>query len=132
MSPVLRRPLDDVHTQVKKLLEEKRIEEPDAVFETSADAEAGAEGATGAGGQSGGVGGAVKNRQDALRRLAEIADFFQQTEPHSPVSYLVQRAVKWGNMALDNWLQDVIKDNSIIEQVRQTLGFNTNDNQTAP
>ncbi|HEY2865888.1 MAG TPA: type VI secretion system protein TssA [Pyrinomonadaceae bacterium] len=128
----LKKALDEVHTQVKKLLEEKRIEEPDAVFDTAADSDAGAEGATGADGQSGGVGGAVKNRQDALRRLAEIADFFQRTEPHSPVSYLVQRAVKWGNMGLDNWLQDVIKDNSIIEQVRQTLGFNTNDNQTAP
>jgi len=122
----LKKALDEVHSQVKKLLEEKRIEEPDAVFET-ADDEAGADGTDGADGRSGGVGGPVKNRQDALKRLAEIADFFQKTEPHSPVSYLVQRAVKWGHMGLDTWLQDVIKDNSIIEQVRQTLGFNTND-----
>jgi len=123
----LKKALDEVHSQVKKLLEEKRIEEPDAVFETADDAEAGADGTDGADGRSGGVGGPVKNRQDALKRLAEIADFFQKTEPHSPVSYLVQRAVKWGHMGLDTWLQDVIKDNSIIEQVRQTLGFNTND-----
>jgi len=123
----LKKALDEVHSQVKKLLEEKRIEEPDAVFETADAAEAGADGTDGADGRSGGVGGPVKNRQDALKRLAEIADFFQKTEPHSPVSYLVQRAVKWGHMGLDTWLQDVIKDNSIIEQVRQTLGFNTND-----
>ena len=116
--------LDQVHTQVKKLLEEKRIEEPDEVEigeEGSADGTA--EGA--AAGTGGGVKGAINSRQDALRRLAEIADFFQKTEPHSPVSYLVQRAVKWGNMPLESWLQDVIKDDSILGQLRQTLGFNT-------
>jgi type VI secretion system protein ImpA len=120
----LKTSLDQVHTQVKKLLEEKRIEEPDEVEigeEGSADGTA--EGA--AAGTGGGVKGAINSRQDALRRLAEIADFFQKTEPHSPVSYLVQRAVKWGNMPLESWLQDVIKDDSILGQLRQTLGFNT-------
>jgi type VI secretion system protein ImpA len=33
--------------------------------------------------------------------------------------------VKWGTMPLENWLQDVIKDESIISSLRQTLGFNT-------
>jgi type VI secretion system protein ImpA len=61
--------------------------------------------------------------------LGDIADFFQKTEPHSPVSYLVQRAVKWGNMPLENWLQDVIKDESILAQLRQTLGFNTGNGE---
>ena len=34
-----------------------------------------------------------KPRANALKRLNEIADFFKKSEPHSPVSYLVQRAV---------------------------------------
>ncbi|HYJ92053.1 MAG TPA: type VI secretion system protein TssA [Pyrinomonadaceae bacterium] len=127
----LKKALEDVHGQAKKLLEEKRIEEPDPVLDAAEESESG-DGATGGDGKSGGSKGPVKTRQDALRQLAEIADYFQRTEPHSPVSYLVQRAVKWGNMGLDTWLQDVIKDNSIIEQVRQTLGLNTNDNQGAP
>jgi type VI secretion system protein ImpA len=55
--------------------------------------------------------------------LAEVADFFRQTEPHSPVSYLVQRAVKWGNMPLESWLQEVVKDESVLSQIRETLGF---------
>jgi len=69
--------------------------------------------------------GAIANRKDALKRLNDIADFFQKTEPHSPISYIVQRAVKWGNMPLENWLQDVIKDETVLYQLRQTLGFNT-------
>ncbi len=67
--------------------------------------------------------GAVRSRQDALKRLSDVAEFFRKTEPHSPVSYLVQRAVKWGNMPLDNWLQEVIKDETVLGNLRETLGF---------
>ena len=71
--------------------------------------------------------GAIQSRKDALKRLGEIADFFARTEPHSPVSYLVSRAVKWGNMPLESWLQDVIKDETVLYQLRQTLGINTSE-----
>ncbi|MEN3332490.1 MAG: type secretion system protein ImpA [Blastocatellia bacterium] len=66
---------------------------------------------------------ATWNRQEALNRLTEIADDFRKHEPHSPVSYLVQRAIKWGQMPLDTWLQDVIKDGSALENLRETLGL---------
>lgn len=123
----LKKTLDDIQTQVKKLLEEKRAQEPDADDAETAEV---AEGEAGA--AVGGVktvaasAGAIQNRQDALKRLAELADFFRKTEPHSPISYLVQRAVKWGEMPLETWLQDVIKDEAVLFQLRQTLGFNTN------
>lgn len=120
----LKKALDLVETQVNKLLEIKREEEPDAIEEDEDEDEAG----TGTGGKkkgAGGTGGAISNRKDALRRLAELASYFRKTEPHSPVSYLVTRAVKWGNMPLETWLQDVIKDESVLFQIRQTLGFNT-------
>jgi len=120
-----RKALDTVHTQVKKLLEDKRAEEPD-----ESDVEEGAEGEVSADGTpakaaAGGGGGPIQTRKDALKRLAEIADYFQKTEPHSPVSYLVTRAVKWGNMPLESWLKDVIKDEAVLFSLRQTLGFNT-------
>jgi type VI secretion system protein ImpA len=35
----------------------------------------------------------------------------------------VQRAVKWGGMPLDDWLQEVIKDETVLGQLRETLGF---------
>ena len=60
---------------------------------------------------------------EALARLAEVAEYFRQTEPHSPVSYLVQRAIAWGQMPLDTWLADVIKDTSVLEGIRETLGI---------
>ncbi len=74
---------------------------------------------------AGGRTGAIQNRQDALKRLSEVAEYFRKSEPHSPVSYLVNRAVKWGEMPLESWLQDVIKDEAVIFQLRETLGINT-------
>lgn len=114
--------LDTVHEQVKKILADKRAEEPTdeelAALEGGGDGEA-YEGGGGGGSRSGGVSG----RADALKRLGEIAAYFQRTEPHSPVAYLVQRAVKWGNMPLDTWLQDVIKDENVLGHLRETLGM---------
>jgi type VI secretion system protein ImpA len=63
------------------------------------------------------------DRPDALRRLAGVAEFFRRTEPHSPVSYLVQRAILWGEMPLESWLQDVINNEDVLGRVRETLGL---------
>lgn len=121
----LKKSLEEVEIQVKKLLEEKRQEEPsDADDVTSTETSESGETVTVGGGISS-VSGAIQNRKDALKRLSDIAEFFQKTEPHSPVAHLVTRAVKWGNMPLDGWLQDVIKDEAVLYQIRQTLGFNT-------
>ncbi len=119
----LSKSIDEVHTQVKRLLEEKKIEEPDPSDFEDETGEGGAEGAAAGGGR--GPGGPIQNRPDALKRLNEVADYFQRTEPHSPVAYLAQRAVKWGSMPLEAWLREVVKDPTTLEQIRETLGFNT-------
>lgn len=124
----LKKALDAVHTQIKKLLEEKRGEEPDE-SDTPEPGELAADGTVSAGAAVGSATGAIQSRRDALKRLADVAEFFHKTEPHSPVSYLVQRAVSWGNMPLETWLQDVIKDETVLYQLRQTLGFNTSGSE---
>jgi type VI secretion system protein ImpA len=70
----------------------------------------------------------LTDRAEALRQLQTIAEFFQQTEPHSPVSYLVQRAVKWGEMPLEKWLTDVISDEGVLTRIRETLGIKDSGN----
>lgn len=86
-----------------------------------------AEGAMGGAPSDGGgsAGGPLRDRAGALRQLAAVAEFFQKTEPHSPISYLVQRAAKWGEMPLDEWLQEVIKNPGVLGEVRETLGIKT-------
>lgn len=122
----LKKSLDQVQTSVTKLLEEKRAEEPDEIEEVEEIGEDGEVISTGGG--TGGVStasGAIQNRKDALKRLSDLADFFSKTEPHSPISYLIRRAVTWGEMPFEQLIMDVIKDESVISELRQTLGFNT-------
>jgi len=54
--------------------------------------------------------GSIQTREDALKVLAEVSLYFKKSEPHSPIYYLLDRAVKWGNMPLDQWLQEMIKE----------------------
>jgi type VI secretion system protein ImpA len=63
------------------------------------------------------------DRADALQRLEAVAGYFLRTEPHSPVSYLVQRAVRWGQMPLEQWLKDVVGDEGVLAHIRETLGI---------
>lgn len=119
--PELSKSLETVHDQVKKILQEKRLEEPDPSDDVDTEYTNGEVGEDGVP-VGGGGGGPISGRADALKKLSEIASFFQRTEPHSPVAYLVQRAVKWGNMPLDSWLRDVIKDDGVLDQIRETLG----------
>jgi type VI secretion system protein ImpA len=58
-----------------------------------------------------------------LRRLAEVAAFFRQTEPHSPVSYLVERAARWGTMTFEQLIGELVKDGSVREQIADLLAM---------
>lgn len=113
----LRKTLDAIRTTLDSTVKEKRIQEPDP-----SDAAAGGE-AGGAAEGAGAAGGAIRARDQALAQLGQVADYFRRTEPHSPVSYLVQRAITWGQMPLDAWLHDVIKDANTLASLRETLGL---------
>jgi len=72
-------------------------------------------------------GGPIGSRGEALRRLSEVAEFFRRAEPHSPVSYLVQRAVRWGEMSLEELMRDVVKSSDVLEQIWDTLGIKSSE-----
>lgn len=72
-------------------------------------------------------GGPIANRQQALQSLAQVAAFFRQTEPHSPISYLIQRAVRWGNMPLEELLKEVVKQPDALDRIWDTLGIKPPD-----
>ncbi|MBZ5499890.1 MAG: type VI secretion system protein TssA [Acidobacteriia bacterium] len=117
----LKKALEDVTSLVEKTVREKRMLEPDKAGpeETAADETATARDAVG----PRGVEGPIRSRQDALQRLEEVVEYFRKTEPHSPVSYLVERAIRWGQMPLEVWLREVIKERQVLEQLRDTLGL---------
>lgn len=126
----LRKNLDLVKTAIEKFAKEKKALEPtEEELAAGSAGEGGEEMIDGEGGVvvAGGVGvatGPVRSRQDALKRLNDVAEYFRRNEPHSPVSYLVNRAVKWGQMPLDTWLAEVVKDTGTLGQLQDLLGIN--------
>lgn len=90
----------------------------------------GAANATPAAGGGGGGGvaldlgaGSLASKEAALRALGEIAAFFRRTEPHSPVAYLLDRAVYWANMPLEQFLAEIIRDESTLSSIRERVGL---------
>jgi type VI secretion system protein ImpA len=71
------------------------------------------------------AGGPIGSRQAALKQLQEVGDYFKRTEPHSPISYLIARAVKWGSMPLDQLFKDVVRNDDVLEHIWETLGLET-------
>lgn len=62
------------------------------------------------------------SRAQAILQLQEIAAFFRDSEPHSPVAYLADKAARWGSMPLHAWLQSVVKDDATLARVEELLG----------
>src|SRR5262249_38234115 len=123
----LKKSLEDIYSAVEKFVKEKRILEPDP--ETPAAAAQATKTDAGLSEQfterpaRAGAGGPIRSREDAFKRLAEVAEYFRKAEPHSPVSYLVERAIKWGQMPLESWLVDVVKNDAVLNEVREILGL---------
>ncbi|MEE6852585.1 type VI secretion system protein TssA [Escherichia coli :H21] len=60
-------------------------------------------------------------REKAVEQLEKIAIFFRQSEPTSPVPYLLERAVRWSTMTMSEWLEELLKDNDSVEQINRVL-----------
>lgn len=51
-------------------------------------------------------------RTMAIGQLLKIAHYFRRNEPTSPVPYLLERAARWANMGMEEWLKEMMEDNN--------------------
>ncbi|MCR9910787.1 type VI secretion system ImpA family N-terminal domain-containing protein [Vibrio campbellii] len=66
----------------------------------------------------------VHNRDHAFHELRKLADYFKQTEPHSPVPFLLERAIRWGYLSLPELLQEMTGGNSqVLDHINQLTGM---------
>lgn len=119
----LKKAIEDCAGLVETFLRNKRSQEPSPVADGQGVANMEHESGGGLSLRTVSFEGAPATREEALKRLAGVAAYFRKTEPHSPVSYLVQRAVQWGNMSLEQWLKDVINSDEELMRVKETLGL---------
>jgi len=72
---------------------------------------------------SAGVGGAIRNREDAFRLLGRVADYFRASEPHSPLPSLLEQAVRWGRLPLAQLIEELIPDQSARDHFSLVTGL---------
>lgn len=65
--------------------------------------------------------GAQLSRDLAIIQMLAIAHFFRQTEPSSPVPFLMERAARWANMTLTEWLEEMVSDDSALREINSVL-----------
>lgn len=73
------------------------------------------------------VEGKLQTREDAFRALLRVAEYFRRTEPHSPVSYALKQAVRWGRMSLPELMSELVSDEKVRDDIFRRTGITVTD-----
>jgi type VI secretion system protein ImpA len=69
----------------------------------------------------------LRIRADAYRQLTDAANVLQRLEPHSPIPYMVHRAVQMGQMPFPKLMSQWVKEESTLEMFCRELGLSSID-----
>lgn len=67
--------------------------------------------------------GSIASREQALKTLEQISEFFQKTEPHSFLAYTLADAARRGRMPLPELLAEVLQDETARTAMLTALGI---------
>jgi len=70
-----------------------------------------------------------QSREEAYRQLALIADYLGRYEPHSPVPYMILRALEWGSKPLPVLLRELVTSGVDGQRLWTFLGLLPGDNE---
>jgi type VI secretion system protein ImpA len=113
------------HFAADKLSALAYVEAPEegAAGEGDAATAAGEDGAPAPARRVGGYG----SRDEALAELVKIASYFRRTEPHSPISYTLEDAVRRARMTLPELLGELAEDPAHIQRILLAAGIRSLD-----
>jgi type VI secretion system protein ImpA len=69
------------------------------------------------------VGQQVASRAQVYEQLAQAAAMLQQLEPHSPIPYLIKRAVELGALPFPDLMRALIRDADVLAGMNRELGI---------
>ncbi|MBV8868682.1 MAG: type VI secretion system protein TssA [Acetobacteraceae bacterium] len=67
--------------------------------------------------------GRLETREDALRLLGEVSEFFRRTEPHSPLAYTLAETVRRARLPWPELLAEMVPDATARAAILNTLGI---------
>ena len=72
-------------------------------------------------------------RNQAFHQLRSLANFFQKTEPQSPVSYLLEKTIRWGYTPLPELMHELLQGNeALLERITDLTGMNMTAQKPIP
>ena len=75
--------------------------------------------------------GEIASRDQAIKLLQKIADFFYKTEPHSPVSYSIKQSIRWTKMNLPELLEELLNgEPQPLSELARRVGFRDGGEKT--
>jgi type VI secretion system protein ImpA len=67
--------------------------------------------------------GQVMNREGALKQLEDLSAWFRRTEPHSPLAYTLEEAVRRGRLTWPELLEELLTDKNVRDGLLIRLGI---------
>jgi type VI secretion system protein ImpA len=131
----LRQTLTDVRDSLKFLTKDlPRPAEAGAAPEARASQDGALPGTGARAGAAAAVPGEVRSRQDALDAVRKARDYLRQSEPHSPLPYLLDQALRWGETPLHKLVAELIPDPTALAafQVRTGMASAPGQEQATP
>jgi type VI secretion system protein ImpA len=116
-----RQSLQDTEHLLRRIAKEKGLSSPPEALDAGALADH-PQGAATDNAHPSSASGVLTNRNQALAQLRAVSEFFRRTEPHSPVAYLAEKAARWGEVPLHQWLRTVVKDPQVLGNLEELLG----------
>lgn len=72
----------------------------------------------------------LNSREQALKTLKQVADYFRKAEPHSPVSYTIEQAIRWSRMPLTELISELIPDDESRKKYQHLSGIPADENDS--
>lgn len=67
--------------------------------------------------------GPIPSREAALTQLTQIAEYFRASEPHSPMAGVLDRAIRWGRMPIEQLIMELLPEDSARQIFSQLTGI---------
>lgn len=74
--------------------------------------------------------GPITDREDALKRLAQVAQYFRTYEPHTPIAPSLERLISWGRMTVSELMMELLPDQNAKGVFSQLTGVRLDGSDT--
>ena len=65
-------------------------------------------------------------------QLSQAAEMLRQLEPHSPIPYLIQRAVELGRLPFPRLVKQLIRDGNVLDELNREMGIKESSDEELP